>query len=568
MVVWLLLVLQVILVAAIFVKLVDVLFISPLGTALDLADWLVVALAVLWFVAFFVNRRMEGDWGGLTLAVLMLGGVWLLLANAGPLSPSTTLLVLPVIAAGLFGPPVSAVVIAGVTAVAYLAFNLALDPVYISKLFGGGFITQTLFVYVNVLVLGVATWLFSRSSRHVAEERHELSLALVEQREETMARLTNQTRQFQAAVSVARALMGQRDLDHLLEETVRVIQDAFGYSHVQVFLVDEENGYAVLRQRTGQPADEEAGEGIRHLVGSTSLIGQVTRNGQALIGRESDRHQMMAGMRTEVVLPLAAGDRLFGALDLQSVAADAFREDNLPLLQLVADQVAVAIENARLYDEAEEHLRQIRQLGLEESQRSWAEFLHGMREEHRYQSYGPDHEDIRLQRSQLVERVLSSGSSIISSGADGQPAFIAVPIVVRNDIVGVLGVEPDGVREWTQDDLLLMEGIAQRTSLAVETARLYVQSQRAAQRERIITEISDRLQRAPNLSILLESAARELAAALGTDNVYAEISVGRPLARRRRSVAVVEQEPDHLSGMVPLDNQAAPDEAEEARAEL
>jgi signal transduction protein with GAF and PtsI domain len=180
---------------------------------------------------------------------------------------------------------------------------------------------------------------------------------------------------------------------------------------------------------------------------------------------------------------------------------------------------------------------------------------------------GPESKALQVHRSRVIERVLSSGGVIIASGEDGQQAFIAAPIVVRNEVVGVLGVEPESTRQWTQDDLILLQGIAERTGLAVENARLYIQAQRAADREHMINTIASKLQRAPSLALLLESATRELSEALGTDNVYAEISMDKPLARKRREVTDASLEA--VEGSAKPDAIAAgTDTPEEAKAEL
>jgi GAF domain-containing protein len=304
-----------------------------------------------------------------------------------------------------------------------------------------------------------------------------------------------------------------------------------------------------------------------------SVIGQVTSTGQPVIARDTDhdalhRHnELLPDTRSEMALPLAIGDRVIGALDLQSIKPDAFEVGTIPTLQALADQFALAIQNARLFQQAEENLRELRDLNTETTRRSWAEFLSEASEAEIRQSYGTETKALAERRSHIAERVLSAGSVIISTGADGDPTFLAVPVVVRNEVVGVLGVEPNGPREWTQADMSLMEGIAQRTALAVENARLYIEAQRAARREHMVSTIVERLQRAPSLSLLLESATRELAEALGTDNVYAEISIDQPMAHRRKQVSQQEGDDESEADTEADDGPATSGEAEEARIE-
>jgi GAF domain-containing protein len=236
-----------------------------------------------------------------------------------------------------------------------------------------------------------------------------------------------------------------------------------------------------------------------------------------------------------MAVPLSVGDRVIGALDLQSVAPDAFDEDAIPTLQAMADQLAVAIENARLFQQAEHHLRELSELSRRNVQQTWAAFLAEAEPEEQRQVFGPESSALMTHRSRVIERVLNSGSVIVSTGLDGRQAFLAAPLVVRDEVIGVIGAEPDDARQWTQEDLQLVQGIAERTAMAVENVRLFIQTRRAAERERLINTIAARLQRAPSLSLLLQAATQELSEALGTESVYAEISmrpgVGRQTAR-------------------------------------
>ena len=151
--------------------------------------------------------------------------------------------------------------------------------------------------------------------------------------------------------------------------------------------------------------------------------------------------------------------------------------------------------------------------------------------------------------------------------------------MVRDQIVGVIGVEPSIRQEWAQNDIRLIQAVAERAALAVENARLYIQSRRAVERERLIGDMVTKMQHAPNLSLLLQSVTAELARALGTDNVYAELGVEATPADQRRQVSEVEQPPDDSTSEIAAggreedpastgDGPVPPDEPEEARAEL
>ncbi len=547
--------------------------VTPLPAWLPLSGKAVgLLLALLWLVLWLANRQGYTAWAGIGMALAALGTALVMVAAAGPLAPHAITLMVPVILAGLFGPPISALLLALLTGAGYAALNVQANAAYLNDLLAGRQAAQTAVVYVSLIVVAVVAWLFARTSQRVLAQAQEARTELVTQRDLLFRRLDTQTRQLQATVRVARAIAGSRDLDKLLGDMVRLVQETFGYYHVQVFLTDAEQGYAVLRQSTGEVGRALLARGHRLPIGSLSVIGQVTATGRPVIARDTDtdpvhrRNELLPNTRSEMALPLVVGDQIIGALDLQSEQPDAFQPEAIPTLQALSDLLAIAIQNARLFEQAEQNLRELRELSREITQRSWADFLAEAREEERRQVYGPEDSALQVQRSHIVEQVLSAGSVIISTGKDGRPAFLAAPIVVRDEVIGVLGVEPDGPREWTQDDLQILEAIASRTALAVENARLYIQAQQAVERERLVNAIAARMQRAPSLAMLLESATKELAAALGTDQVYAEISLERPLAHQRKQVSTPEEEEEPAPPETPGEL-AAPDEPQEARAE-
>ncbi|MBN1311226.1 MAG: GAF domain-containing protein [Anaerolineae bacterium] len=502
-----------------------------------------IVLTAVWTLIYLINRRGATTVAGVLLSAILLFLSVMLVEQTGPMTAAALSITIPVIVAGFFGPPFSAIVVAILAGAAYFLLNLQLDTEYTNNILAGGTATQTLLVYANLSFVAVIAWLFSRTMQQAFQESTKLNLAITEQRHEMEARLQAQTRQLQATTSVARTVAGARNLDQLLEDIVRLIRETFGYYHVQVFLIDEDDTYAVLKQSTGDVGRALLARGHRLPVGSLSVIGQVTASSRPVIARDTDkdfvhrRNELLPLTRSEMAIPLIIGQQTIGALDLQSVEPDAFEDEMIPTFRALADQLAVAIKNAQLFEMAEENLRELSELSRATTQRSWADFLSETRQEERRQVHGMETKAMEIHRSRVVERVLGSGSVIVSTGSDGRKAFLAAPIVVRNEVVGVLGVEPEDTREWSQEDLLLIQGIAERTALAVENARLYLQAQRAANREYLINTIASRLQRAPSLTLLLESATRELSQALGTDNVYAEISMEQPAEQRSKNVS-------------------------------
>jgi GAF domain-containing protein len=541
----------------------------------------IALLATVWMIIYLVNRGGATVLAGVAVSLVTLLLDVALLSQSGPLTANVVALVVPIILAGLFGPPVAALVFAVVTAGAYLLVNLSANPAYLAS----DALAETGLVYANLAFVAVLSWLLARTTKQAVEESEERGLALVLQRSELQAQIMGQSQRLQATMAVARAIAGARDLDALLDDIVRLMRETFQYYHVQVFLVDETHHYAVLHKSTGRVGQQLLAQGHRLPVGSLSVIGQVTAGGQPVIARDTDtdtvhrRNELLPDTRSEMAIPLSVGHEVIGALDLQSLESDAFAPDEIPTLRALADQLAVAIQNARLFEQAEDSLRELRELGQEVTQQSWVEFLTDVREMGRRQVFGPEPDLIRVHRDEVIRQIMVSGGVLFSDGFDGRQCFLAAPIVVRDQIVGVIGVEPSERHEWTQNDIRLIQAVAERAALAVENARLYVQSRRTVERERMVGDMVIKMQHAPNLNLLLQSVTAELARALGTDNVYAELSVEATPADQRRQVSEVEQPPDDSTSEIAAgereegpattdDGPVPPDEPEEARAEL
>ena len=163
------------------------------------------------------------------------------------------------------------------------------------------------------------------------------------------------TQQLEAAAEVGRAATSILSADELLTRTVDLIRDRFGYYHVSIFMLDDTGRWAILQEATGDAGAQLKARGHRLAVGSNSLIGWVTANRKPRIALDvaSDevhfRNELLPDTRSEAALPLRVGERVIGALDVQSRSLNAFNQSDIDVLQVLADQIAIAVENGRLF---------------------------------------------------------------------------------------------------------------------------------------------------------------------------------------------------------------------------
>jgi putative methionine-R-sulfoxide reductase with GAF domain len=168
------------------------------------------------------------------------------------------------------------------------------------------------------------------------------------------ARVEERTRQVRTASEVARAVISTPNLEDLMRRAVDVIRERFGYYHAAIFLLDDTGEKAILRSATGEVGAALIARGHALGVGSTSIIGWVTSHNEPRVASDVSRDpvhfrsELLPGTRSEAAVPLQVGGRVLGALDVQSLEANAFTAEDLAMLQTLADQLSAAIQNARL----------------------------------------------------------------------------------------------------------------------------------------------------------------------------------------------------------------------------
>ena len=191
-------------------------------------------------------------------------------------------------------------------------------------------------------------------------------------------RLLEETRrradQLQTASEIARDTSSTLALDALLKRSVNLLRDRFGFYHASVFLLDEEGKYAVVRESTGEAGEEMKRSSHRLAVGSQSIIGYVTQTGEPLVVNDVSQNPvyhinpLLPNTHSELGIALEIGEKVIGALDVQSTEVNAFRPDDVTTLQILADQIAVAIDNATAYELSQKAVEEMRKADQLKSQ--------------------------------------------------------------------------------------------------------------------------------------------------------------------------------------------------------
>ncbi len=343
-------------------------------------------------------------------------------------------------------------------------------------------------------------------------------------------RVTERTRSLQTAAEVSRAITSVLDPEELLNMVVNLARERFNLYYVGLFLVDDAGTdagerFAVLRAGTGEAGQKMLELGHKLGVGGESMIGQCIARGEARIaldvGEEAVRfnNPLLPETRSELALPLHSRDRVIGAMTVQSVEASAFDEAYVAILQTMADQVAVAIDNARLFANAQATLEEMETIHQRYLGQAWAKYT-STRATIGYEQIGTEMVPLGHEQLPQVQLVATAQRPVIwrdkDQSEEQSPSTLTVPILLRGQPIGALGFkEADGNRQWSADDVTMAETIAEQLALAMDNLRLLDETQRRAAQERLIGDVAARVRETLDMETMLKTAAQEIRQALG-----------------------------------------------------
>ncbi len=349
--------------------------------------------------------------------------------------------------------------------------------------------TNTVFCAALIIGLGRLQQEFLQSEDRAIETLK----ALQAERGTLEDRVEARTLQLQAVNEVGRAASSILDPQDLAGRVANLITDHFGYYYAALFLVDEAGEQAWLYSATGE-AGRVLKENKHHLkVGGNSMVGTAISTAKPRValdvGEESVRFQnpLLPYTRSEIALPLVVGERVLGALDVQSTKAGAFGPQEIETLQGMATQVAIALDNARLFESAQKSLDEMEAVQRQYLADAWQPL--GSNENFEYR---------------------------VGEEESGVDNHLQVPLALREQVIGEISLA--GEADWTAEQRNLVETVAAQAALALENARLVEQSQAAARYEHQLAEITGKIWTATTVEGILQTAIKELGQALDAND--------------------------------------------------
>ncbi len=324
-------------------------------------------------------------------------------------------------------------------------------------------------------------------------------------------------RDIQQASELSATIAAIRDLDELLAEVTRRISEQFGFYHVGIFLPDEVGDYAVLRAANSPGGRRMLRRGHKLPLGE-GIVGYAAAEKKPRIALDVGGNAVffdnpdLPETRSEMALPLVVGNDLVGVLDIQSTEGGAFSQEDITILQGLAGQLAVSIENARLFTQSEQAMESLRRAYGEAAITSWE----------------------RLLRSKEILRYIGTREGIFPmpdpAGTLPQVTHVegnelVVPLKMRDQIIGGFRVaKRDDGGSWTEEEISLIESLVDQLDVALESARLYEDTQRRAARERVVGEVTSRMRESLDMEKVLRTAVHEMRAALGLEGVIVQLA--------------------------------------------
>lgn len=380
---------------------------------------------------------------------------------------------------------------------------------------------STLFLYITVTGLQNALKAAKANSIELKVSNQELTSlrdALELRVRERTISLEKRAAQIETVSSMARTIAAVQDLNALLPGITSLVSEQFGFYHTGIFLVDDAGKYAVLKASNSEGGKRMLNRDHRLLLDSNSIVGYVTSRGEPRIARDVGADSVffnnpdLPETRSETALPLRVRGHVIGALDIQSTQTDAFSQEDISVLSTLADQIAIAIENARLFGQAQKALSDAQATYEKYVEQSWNSFV----QQARHTGFIFDGKQVMPFDSQskrdYVKPAIQTGSLSLEKSSE----TIAVPIKLRGQTIGFLDIRSKkGERMWTRDELTLLEAAAERAALALENARLVETAQRRAARERAIGDISSKIGAVSSFEYILQTAVEELGRKIG-----------------------------------------------------
>ncbi len=371
--------------------------------------------------------------------------------------------------------------------------------------------------------------------RQMAETNLELEAtraSLEERVQERTRELERRAGYLEATATVAHDAASVLNLQEMLDRVVTLISERFGFYHTAIYLTDAAGEWAELQAASGAGGKRMVARRHHVPMSGKGIVPYAIGRGEPRIALDVGvdavffNNPDLVDTRSEVALPLRARGQIIGALDVQSDQPQAFEKEDIVALQTLADQIGLAISNAQLFQQAQESLEAERRAYGQLSGEAWEEMLRVNPNLGYLYSQGAL---ARLEKHpegshSASEQVKKGNGDAPPSQTQGLPE-LKLSVQARGNVIGTISAhKPDQADTWTPEEIALLETLTEQLGTALESARLYQDTQRRATRERLIGEVTARMRETLDVEAVLKTAVSEMRQALGLEKVLVRLA--------------------------------------------
>jgi GAF domain-containing protein len=362
---------------------------------------------------------------------------------------------------------------------------------------------------------------------------------------------------------------GTMDVDVTLNRLVNLIKERFNFYHASIFLLDPLGKFATLRESTGEAGAQLKATGHKLAVGSPSIVGQATGKGQPVVigdvTQEANYYAnpLLPDTRSEMAIPMKIGEQVLGALDVQSTAFNAFSQEDINVLQILANQTAIAIQNEDLFSHTHETLERHRLLHkvteanvetmtVEDAVRASMEVLHQAMPGEQITYFVVDQKDVLVTRATagianpdqttrripfgrgVVGMVATSANPVMVADAQTNPAYqpqnfetnsiLAVPVKFADELLGVINIESTALAKFDENDQEFVATLAANMGAIITNIRLLEQVRDQVQRQQRLFEITSKIRRSVDMDTIMQTTINEIGSTLNVKRATIKIS--------------------------------------------
>jgi GAF domain-containing protein len=324
--------------------------------------------------------------------------------------------------------------------------------------------------------------------------------------------------------------------NELLNRITRSISEKLGFYHVGIFLLDENQEFAVLRAANSEGGQHMLARHHQLKVGGIGIVGYVSQGGRPRIALDTGSDAVffnnpdLPKTHSEIALPLKYGSKIIGVLDVQSTLPSAFNDEDINLLSTLTNQIAIIVTTILTNERTG--------MGFSSQKISrHGEKLKSRKMQSGY-SYLPDGtiSSAMFPSNPSIDQAIASGETVaLAQTTKGTPAALAVPVKFRDQVIGVIHIEAaEDNRKWTEDEVSMVQSISDRAAFALENARLFEETSRRAEQEETIARVTTQIGASTDFDRILQTTIQELGRALGASRSF--IQLGTPSENENENI--------------------------------